>query len=97
MLDAKESGQELFDMWGVSPEDEPDHQWAGFSRFKRSFGGFEVEYPGTWDLPVNKVLHAAYTAARGLRDGLRRGAPAARKAKDAVGSALGAVKGKLRR
>ncbi|MCG2620601.1 peptidoglycan bridge formation glycyltransferase FemA/FemB family protein [Arthrobacter sp. I2-34] len=97
MLDAKESGQELFDMWGVSPEDEPDHPWAGFSRFKRSFGGFEVEYPGTWDLPVNTVMHAAYTAARGLRNGLRRAAPAARKAKDAVVPALETLKGKLRR
>lgn len=45
MLDAKAAGITEFDMWGVSPEDEPDHAWAGFSRFKRSFGGAEVSYP----------------------------------------------------
>ncbi|NKX50449.1 peptidoglycan bridge formation glycyltransferase FemA/FemB family protein, partial [Arthrobacter deserti] len=70
----KKSGRQLFDMWGVSPEDEPDHKWAGFSRFKRSFGGFEVEYPGTWDLPVNRLMYAAYGAARGARGLLRAAA-----------------------
>lgn len=74
MMDAKKSGRQLFDMWGVSPEDEPDHKWAGFSRFKRSFGGFEVEYPGTWDLPVNRLMYAAYGAARGARGLLRAAA-----------------------
>ncbi len=72
MLDAKEHGMSRFDMWGVSPEDDPDHKWAGFSRFKRSFGGYEVSYPGTWDLPVNRAAYFAYTAARRLRSQLRR-------------------------
>ncbi|NKX53266.1 lipid II:glycine glycyltransferase FemX [Arthrobacter mobilis] len=102
MLDAKESGQELFDMWGISPEDEPEHPWAGFSRFKRSFGGFEVEYPGTWDLPVNRPMYAAYSAARRLRDALRgalqgKAAPALRKVQAAVVPALGALRRRLQR
>ncbi|WP_207345201.1 peptidoglycan bridge formation glycyltransferase FemA/FemB family protein [Arthrobacter sp. E3] len=67
MLDAKVSGISEFDMWGVSPEDEPEHPWAGFSRFKRSFGGAEVEYPGTWDLPINQVMYTAYAASRKAR------------------------------
>lgn len=72
MMDAKDSGMSTFDMWGVSPEDEPDHKWAGFSRFKRSFGGYEVEYPGTWDLPVNRRMYFAYTLTRRLRDYVKR-------------------------
>ena len=40
MLDARAAGMDRLDMWGVGPEDQPDHQWAGFSRFKRSFGGY---------------------------------------------------------
>ena len=71
MMDAKESGMDTFDMWGVSPEDEPEHPWAGFSRFKRSFGGAEVHYPGTWDLPVNRPMYAAYGVARSTRTGVK--------------------------
>ncbi|MGP9503564.1 lipid II:glycine glycyltransferase FemX [Specibacter sp. AOP5-B1-6] len=71
MLDAKAAGMAEFDMWGVSPEDEPDHAWAGFSRFKRSFGGAGVEYPGTWDLPVNRLMYNAYGFTRKSRTLLR--------------------------
>ncbi len=67
MLDAKASGISEFDMWGVSPDDQPEHPWAGFSRFKRSFGGAEVEYPGTWDLPINRTMYTAYAASRKAR------------------------------
>ncbi|WP_336711034.1 lipid II:glycine glycyltransferase FemX [Arthrobacter sp. USHLN218] len=85
MMDAKHDGMSRFDMWGVSPEDEPDHKWAGFSRFKRSFGGFEVAYPGSWDLPVNKTMHTAYGIARRLRDAA---GPALHKARTAAGPVL---------
>ncbi|MGP0222705.1 lipid II:glycine glycyltransferase FemX [Paenarthrobacter sp. NCHU4564] len=71
MADAKEKGLKHVDLWGVAPEDEPDHKWAGFTAFKKSFGGREVSYPGTWDLPVNKLRYGAYQLARGLRDKLR--------------------------
>ena len=71
MLDAKAAGIAEFDMWGVSPEDEPEHAWAGFSRFKRSFGGAQVAYPGTWDLPVNTLMYNAYGISRKARTLLR--------------------------
>ncbi|WP_284974392.1 peptidoglycan bridge formation glycyltransferase FemA/FemB family protein [Arthrobacter sp. efr-133-TYG-104] len=72
MADAKEKGLKHVDLWGVAPEDQPDHKWAGFTAFKKSFGGREVSYPGTWDLPVNKLRYGAYQLARALRDKLRR-------------------------
>ena len=71
MADAKEKGLKHVDLWGVAPEDQPDHKWAGFTSFKKSFGGREVAYPGTWDLPVNKLRYGAYQLARKLRDKLR--------------------------
>lgn len=71
MADAKEKGLKHVDLWGVAPEDQPDHKWAGFTAFKKSFGGREVSYPGTWDLPVNKLRYGAYQLARALRDKLR--------------------------
>ncbi len=81
MMDARAAGIERFDMWGVSPEDEPDHQWAGFSRFKRSFGGYEVSYPGSWDLPVNQLMYRAYLFTRAAREAA---GPAVQKARTAV-------------
>ncbi|WP_426990042.1 lipid II:glycine glycyltransferase FemX [Pseudarthrobacter sp. Y6] len=71
MADAKDRGQKHVDLWGVAPADQPDHKWAGFTAFKKSFGGHEVAYPGTWDLPVKKLRYNAYQLARKLRDRLR--------------------------
>ncbi|MHA7289271.1 lipid II:glycine glycyltransferase FemX [Arthrobacter sp. MDT3-24] len=71
MADAKERGLKHVDLWGVAPADQPSHKWAGFTAFKKSFGGREVEYPGTWDLPVQKLRYNAYQLARKLRDRLR--------------------------
>ena len=71
MADAQDKGLKHVDLWGVAPADQPDHKWAGFTAFKKSFGGREIAYPGTWDLPVNKPRYAAYQAARKLRDALR--------------------------
>ncbi|KRE77354.1 lipid II:glycine glycyltransferase FemX [Arthrobacter sp. Soil763] len=64
MADAKEKGLAHVDLWGVAPADQPDHKWAGFTAFKKSFGGREVAYPGTWDLPVKKLRYGAYQSAR---------------------------------
>jgi lipid II:glycine glycyltransferase (peptidoglycan interpeptide bridge formation enzyme) len=79
MADAKEKGLKYVDLWGVAPADQPDHQWAGFTAFKKSFGGREIAYPGTWDLPVRKLRYGAYQlarqgaqAARNLRAKLRK-------------------------
>jgi lipid II:glycine glycyltransferase (peptidoglycan interpeptide bridge formation enzyme) len=72
MADAKDRGLKYVDLWGVAPADQPDHKWAGFSAFKKSFGGREVTYPGTWDLPVKKLRYGAYQLARGLRTRLKQ-------------------------
>jgi lipid II:glycine glycyltransferase (peptidoglycan interpeptide bridge formation enzyme) len=71
MADAKDRGLKHVDLWGVAPADQPNHKWAGFTAFKKSFGGHEVAYPGTWDLPVKKLRYNAYQLARKLRDKLR--------------------------
>ncbi|MET3162989.1 UNVERIFIED_ORG: lipid II:glycine glycyltransferase (peptidoglycan interpeptide bridge formation enzyme) [Arthrobacter sp. UYEF10] len=71
MADAKDRGLKHVDLWGVAPADQPNHKWAGFTAFKKSFGGRQVAYPGTWDLPVQKLRYNAYQLARKLRDKLR--------------------------
>ena len=44
ILDAKRKGLKYVDLFGIAPEDQPDHEWAGFTKFKKSFGGESVEY-----------------------------------------------------
>ncbi len=71
ILDAKEKGLTTFDLFGTAPDDAgPEHEWHGFTRFKKAFGGTPVEYPGTWDLPVSTGGYAAYTTLRAAREGL---------------------------
>lgn len=64
ILDARHKGLSTFDMWGIAPDSEPDHPWAGFTYFKKSFGGAPVRHPGTWDMPVNGPAYRAYRLAR---------------------------------
>ncbi|CAN5365705.1 hypothetical protein BH11ACT4_BH11ACT4_04330 [soil metagenome] len=64
LLDAVEQGQAEFDFCGIAPENEPNHPWAGFSRFKKSFGGYEFPYSGTWELPVDRARYLAYSLLR---------------------------------
>ena len=79
MADARDKGLKHVDLWGVAPADQPDHKWAGFTSFKKSFGGHEVAYPGTWDLPVRTVRYNGYQLARKGAQAARRVVAVARK------------------
>lgn len=69
IFDAKRLGKSAFDYNGVAPPHAPkSHPWAGFSQFKRSFGGNEVEYVGTWEIPIKKARYQAYRLLVGLAD-----------------------------
>nr|WP_314871107.1 peptidoglycan bridge formation glycyltransferase FemA/FemB family protein [uncultured Rothia sp.] len=83
ILDAKRKGLKYVDLFGIAPEDQPDHEWAGFTKFKKSFGGESVEYPGTWDVPVTSLGYRAYTLAYKARPAVR---DAVSKAKDKLRS-----------
>ena len=61
ILDARERGATTFDFWGVLCTDQPNHAWAGFSSFKRAFGGRLLRRAGTWEIPVHRLRHRAYT------------------------------------
>jgi lipid II:glycine glycyltransferase (peptidoglycan interpeptide bridge formation enzyme) len=66
---AKHLGYYNYDMGGVSSD--PAHAWSGISRFKRGFGGFEVRYPGTFDLVLSPLWYNVYRNGRKLRKLLR--------------------------
>lgn len=61
LLYAHDIGCKKFDWHGIAPENAPpDHSWAGFTRFKQSFGGERVKTLGTWELPLNKPKYLLY-------------------------------------
>lgn len=68
ILDAKEKGLKYVDLFGIAPNDDPAHEWAGFTKFKKSFGGRSVAYPGTWDMPVSAQGYRAYEGIRTARE-----------------------------
>lgn len=67
ILDAQARGATTFDFWGVLCAEQPDHPWSGFSRFKRGFGGRLLEHAGTWEIPVRRLRHRAFTLLRRSR------------------------------
>lgn len=66
ILDAKENGAKTFDFWGITTSEDKNHPWYGFSQYKRSFGGREVDYAGTWDLPLQPAKYQLYQVIRRL-------------------------------
>ncbi len=52
--DAKNSGYEKYDFWGVAATDKPSDPWSGVTIFKKSFGGEKVCYEPPYDLILNK-------------------------------------------
>lgn len=61
---AKNSGMKNYDFGGVAPSGEERHAWAGISRFKKGFGGFEVVYPGAFDLIYSPIWYNVYKQGR---------------------------------
>jgi hypothetical protein len=48
ILWAKKNGCKVFDFEGIFDPRFPNKDWRGFTHFKRSFGGYEVTYPGCY-------------------------------------------------
>lgn len=67
ILDAKKSGLKEFDFFGVAPIGDDSHRWAGHSKFKRSFGGVDKEYLGTWELPLKRSIYSMAQLTRKIR------------------------------
>ncbi len=58
---AREEGAEYYDLYGANPRLQSNvyykPSWEGITRFKRGWGGRDVDLMGTWDLPLNKALY----------------------------------------
>lgn len=62
MRKAKALGCEWYDMWGIAPEDDPDHPLQNISIFKRKFGGMDVKLVPTLDYVYDEEAYAQYLA-----------------------------------
>ncbi len=58
--EAKRQGCQKYNLWAISPSNDSKHKWAGPTNFKRGFGGREIDYAGTVDLPLSKRYLATY-------------------------------------
>lgn len=69
ILEAKRRGCLRFNFWGVAPTDDPDHRFAGLTRFKQGFGGERVFYLRAQDkgLKPSYWLIYAFETLRRLR------------------------------
>jgi lipid II:glycine glycyltransferase (peptidoglycan interpeptide bridge formation enzyme) len=71
MQDARASGCTQYDMFGIPPNEDPDHPMAGLYRFKTGFGGKIIHRPGSWDYPCKPLLYTLFRCAEGLRKKVR--------------------------
>ena len=67
IVDAHEQGKQICDLYGITDSDDPDHHWAGFTRFKKSFGGYEKTLSATYECPIEKPRYKAYQAAKTIK------------------------------
>jgi len=61
IMEAKRDGARRYDFWGANPISKAMHaykaSWDGITRFKRGWGGRQVDLYGTWDLPFIEPLY----------------------------------------
>jgi peptidoglycan pentaglycine glycine transferase (the first glycine) len=69
MRELAADGVRTFDLWGVVEPGDPEAEaeWAGFSGFKRQFGGAPLRHPGTFDLVIDPLFYRL----RDLRERIR--------------------------
>lgn len=51
--EAKKRGCKVYNFWGIAPNEDVRHPWAGLTLFKMGFGGYKKEYVKTQDLPLS--------------------------------------------
>lgn len=72
ILRAKEKGMQMYDFFGVAPEDaDATHPWAGITRMKIGFGGKRITYCGAYDLVLHEGLYAGFIMMRGAARTIR--------------------------
>ena len=50
---AKKRNMSFLNLWGIAPENQPNHPWNGLSKFKMKFPGFAQRWTHSIDLPIS--------------------------------------------
>lgn len=64
---AKNKGFKEYNFLGVAPNNDQNHPWAGITRFKKQFGGEQVDILGCYDLPYKQLEYKAFKIAEKIR------------------------------
>ena len=72
MEDARLAGCAEYDLFGIPPNENPDHPMAGLYRFKTGFGGRIVHRIGSWDLAYRPLAYRLFRTAEILRKNLKK-------------------------
>lgn len=72
MRELRDAGDREYDLWGVPPDDRPDHPWAGLWQFKSGWQGRLVSYAGAFDLPISNSVWRTHNSLAYLRQRVRR-------------------------
>lgn len=67
IVDTHEQGKQVCDLYGITDSDDPSHRWAGFTRFKKSFGGYEKALSNTYEYPIDRLRYGAYQIAKSAK------------------------------
>ena len=59
---AQEKGMKYYDFYGID-----ENKWPGVTRFKKGFGGEEINYPGAFDLIFYPLCYNGYKYVRKIR------------------------------
>ncbi len=68
---AKARGCTTFDLFGIAPENQPQHRLAGVSRFKHKFGGEVIEYYPESIIVFRPLAYRLLRIAKRIRSFLR--------------------------
>ena len=64
---AKKEGYKYYDFRGIAPTDDPDHKWAGITRFKKSFSSHTTHYLGAYDFVFKSWFYQLYLLGKNIR------------------------------
>ncbi len=70
MKQAQNYGYYQYDLYGVLPaqrqlaNNDREKKWTGITRFKKGFGGKEINYVGAWDWVYDKMWYVVYKFAK---------------------------------
>jgi len=71
MRDAKDAGCETYDLFGIPPDDNPNHPMSGLYLFKTGFGGEIIRRPGSLDYAYKPLLYFLFKTAEAARKKIR--------------------------